>query len=258
MHAAARSGAGHRAYRIRQVDTLAAWSIIVTTNRPDHIITIEDPIEFVHESKRCLVNQREVHRDTLGSAEALSVGAARRPRCGSLVGEMRDLETIPFGPDRGGNRHLVFVPWHTSSAAKTIDRIGRRVPGSGKGHVRAMMSESPKGGDFATLMKRVGGGRIAAHEIMIGTPAIRNLIREGKIAQMYSAIQNRSGPGMQTLESVACRNWSQKVLSAVKRRSTRRRQGLYLMRYAQPFPGVRAEPRNPEFCGGAPGAPEDI
>jgi len=168
-------------------------------NRPDHIITIEDPIEFVHESKRCLVNQREVHRDTLGFTEALRSALREDPDV-VLVGEMRDLETIRLALTAAETGHLVFGTLHTSSAAKTIDRIVDVFPAAEKDMVRAMMSESLRAVISQTLMKRIGGGRIAAHEIMIGTPAIRNLIREGKIAQMYSAIQTGQGQGMQTLD----------------------------------------------------------
>jgi len=179
--------------------TLAGMVNHCNDNRPDHIITIEDPIEFVHESKRCLVNQREVHRDTLGFTEALRSALREDPDI-VLVGEMRDLETIRLALTAAETGHLVFGTLHTSSAAKTIDRIVDVFPASEKDMVRAMMSESLRAVISQTLMKRVGGGRIAAHEIMIGTPAIRNLIREGKIAQMYSAIQTGQGQGMQTLD----------------------------------------------------------
>lgn len=179
--------------------TLAGMVNHCNDNRPDHIITIEDPIEFVHESKRCLVNQREVHRDTLGFTEALRSALREDPDI-VLVGEMRDLETIRLALTAAETGHLVFGTLHTSSAAKTIDRIVDVFPAAEKEMVRAMMSESLRAVISQTLMKRVGGGRIAAHEIMIGTPAIRNLIREGKIAQMYSAIQTGQGQGMQTLD----------------------------------------------------------
>jgi twitching motility protein PilT len=168
-------------------------------NRPDHIITIEDPIEFVHESKRCLMNQREVHRDTLGFSEALRSALREDPDV-VLVGEMRDLETIRLALTAAETGHLVFGTLHTSSAAKTIDRIVDVFPAQEKEMVRAMLSESLRAVISQTLLKRNGGGRIAAHEIMIGTPAIRNLIREGKIAQMYSAIQTGAQAGMQTLD----------------------------------------------------------
>src|SRR6202158_4435341 len=168
-------------------------------NRPDHILTIEDPIEFVHESRRCLVNQREVHRDTLGFTEALRSALREDPDV-VLVGEMRDLETIRLALTAAETGHLVFGTLHTSSAAKTIDRIVDVFPAAEKDMVRSMLSESLRAVISQTLMKKIGGGRVAAHEIMIGTPAIRNLIREGKIAQMYSAIQTGQAQGMQTLD----------------------------------------------------------
>jgi len=164
-----------------------------------HILTVEDPIEFVHESKKCLVNQREVHRDTLGFNEALR-SALREDPDTILVGEMRDLETIRLALSAAETGHLVFGTLHTSSAAKTIDRIVDVFPAAEKAMVRSMLSESLKAVISQTLMKKIGGGRVAAHEIMIGTPAIRNLIREDKIAQMYSAIQTGMNHGMQTLD----------------------------------------------------------
>jgi twitching motility protein PilT len=171
----------------------------VNDNKPDHIITIEDPIEFVHESKRSLINQREVHRDTHGFSEALRSALREDPDV-ILVGEMRDLETIRLALTAAETGHLVFGTLHTSSAAKTIDRVVDVFPAAEKEMVRSMLSESLRAVVSQTLLKRVGGGRIAAHEIMIGTPAIRNLIREGKIAQMYSAIQTGQSQGMQTLD----------------------------------------------------------
>jgi twitching motility protein PilT len=164
-----------------------------------HILTVEDPIEFVHESKKCLVNQREVHRDTLGFNEALR-SALREDPDTILVGEMRDLETIRLALSAAETGHLVFGTLHTSSAAKTIDRIVDVFPAAEKAMVRSMLSESLKAVISQTLMKKIGGGRVAAHEIMIGTPAIRNLIREDKVAQMYSAIQTGQSVGMQTLD----------------------------------------------------------
>ncbi len=164
-----------------------------------HILTVEDPIEFVHESKKCLVNQREVHRDTLGFNEALR-SALREDPDTILVGEMRDLETIRLALSAAETGHLVFGTLHTSSAAKTIDRIVDVFPAAEKAMVRSMLSESLKAVISQTLMKKIGGGRVAAHEIMIGTPAIRNLIREDKVAQMYSAIQTGQNVGMQTLD----------------------------------------------------------
>ncbi|HEX4300505.1 MAG TPA: type IV pilus twitching motility protein PilT [Gammaproteobacteria bacterium] len=164
-----------------------------------HILTIEDPIEFVHESKKCLINQREVHRDTLGFSEALRSALREDPDV-ILVGEMRDLETIRLALSGAETGHLVFGTLHTSSAAKTIDRIVDVFPAAEKDMVRSMISESLRAVISQSLMKKIGGGRAAAHEIMIGTGAIRNLIRENKIAQMYSAIQTGQQHGMQTLD----------------------------------------------------------
>jgi len=179
--------------------TLAAMIDHKNNNEKGHILTIEDPIEFVHESKKCLINQREVHRDTLGFNEALR-SALREDPDTVLVGEMRDLETIRLALTAAETGHLVFGTLHTSSAAKTIDRVVDVFPAAEKDMVRAMLSESLRAVISQTLLKKIGGGRIAAHEIMIGTPAIRNLIRENKVAQMYSAIQTGQGTGMQTLD----------------------------------------------------------
>ncbi|ONF42313.1 twitching motility protein PilT [Marinobacter lutaoensis] len=179
--------------------TLAAMMDYINDTRYEHILTIEDPIEFVHESKKCLVNQREVHRDTLGFNEALRSALREDPDI-ILVGEMRDLETIRLALTAAETGHLVFGTLHTTSAAKTIDRVVDVFPAEEKSMVRSMLSESLQAVISQTLMKKVGGGRIAAHEIMIGTPAIRNLIREDKIAQMYSSIQTRGAVGMQTLD----------------------------------------------------------
>ncbi len=179
--------------------TLAAMIDYKNNTEYGHILTIEDPIEFVHESKKCLVNQREVHRDTHGFSEALRSALREDPDI-ILVGELRDLETIRLALTAAETGHLVFGTLHTSSAAKTIDRIIDVFPAAEKGMVRSMLSESLRAVIAQTLLKKVGGGRIAAHEIMIGTPAIRNLIREDKVAQMYSAIQTGQGVGMQTLD----------------------------------------------------------
>jgi twitching motility protein PilT len=179
--------------------TLAAMLDYLNNNKYHHILTIEDPIEFVHESKKCLVNQREVHRDTLGFSEALRSALREDPDI-ILVGEMRDLETIRLALTAAETGHLVFGTLHTTSAAKTIDRIVDVFPAEEKSMVRSMLSESLQAVISQTLLKKVGGGRVAAHEIMIGTPAIRNLIREDKVAQMYSAIQTGGSLGMQTLD----------------------------------------------------------
>ena len=179
--------------------TLAAMIDHINENKYEHILTIEDPIEFVHESKKCLVNQREVHRDTHGFNNALRSALREDPDI-ILVGELRDLETIKLALEAAETGHIVFGTLHTQSAAKTIDRIIDVFPAAEKSMVRSMLSESLRAVISQTLLKRVGGGRVAAHEIMIGTPAIRNLIREDKVAQMYSAIQTGANVGMQTLD----------------------------------------------------------
>ncbi len=179
--------------------TLAAMMDYKNENDYAHILTIEDPIEFVHTSKKCLINQREVHRDTLGFAEALRSALREDPDI-ILVGELRDLETIRLALTAAETGHLVFGTLHTSSAAKTIDRIIDVFPAGEKGMVRSMLSESLRAVIAQTLLKKIGGGRTAAWEIMVGTPAIRNLIREDKVAQMYSAIQTGQAFGMQTLD----------------------------------------------------------
>ena len=180
--------------------TLAAMIDYLNNHKHHHILTIEDPIEFVHESKKCLVNQREVHRDTLGFANALRSALREDPDV-ILVGEMRDLETIRLALTAAETGHLVFGTLHTTSAAKTIDRVVDVFPAEEKAMVRSMLSESLQAVISQTLLRKIGGGRVAAHEIMIGTPAIRNLIREDKVAQMYSAIQTGGALGMQTLDA---------------------------------------------------------
>jgi twitching motility protein PilT len=179
--------------------TLAAMVDYLNDSKYEHILTIEDPIEFVHISKKCLINQREVHKDTLGFSEALRSALRQDPDI-ILVGEMRDLETIRLALTAAETGHLVFGTLHTSSAAKTIDRIVDVFPAAEKTMVRSMLSESLRSVISQTLLKKISGGRIAAHEIMIGTPAIRNLIREDKVAQMYSSIQTGQAHGMQTLD----------------------------------------------------------
>ncbi|WP_111642091.1 type IV pilus twitching motility protein PilT [Marinimicrobium alkaliphilum] len=179
--------------------TLAAMMDYINDNKYEHVLTIEDPIEFVHESKKCLVNQREVHRDTHGFAEALRSALREDPDI-ILVGEMRDLETIRLALTAAETGHLVFGTLHTTSAAKTIDRVVDVFPAEEKQMVRSMLSESLEAVISQTLLKKSGGGRVAAHEIMRGTPAIRNLIREDKVAQMYSAIQTGASVGMQTMD----------------------------------------------------------
>lgn len=179
--------------------TLAAMVDYINKHKHDHILTIEDPIEFVHDNHSCLINQREVHRDTLSFNAALRSALREDPDV-ILVGEMRDLETIRLAMTAAETGHLVFGTLHTTSAPKTIDRIIDVFPGEEKSMVRSMLSESLRAVISQTLVKKVGGGRVAAHEIMMGVPAIRNLIREDKIAQMYSAIQTGMSQGMQTMD----------------------------------------------------------
>ena len=180
--------------------TLAAMVNHVNENSYAHILTIEDPIEFVHESKKCLINQREVGPQTLSFSNALRSALREDPDV-ILVGELRDLETIRLALTAAETGHLVFGTLHTSSAATTIDRVVDVFPAEEKDMVRAMLSESLRAVISQTLLKtKDGQGRAAAHEIMIGTPAIRNLIRENKVAQMYSSIQTGQAMGMQTLD----------------------------------------------------------
>ncbi len=180
--------------------TLAAMVNWINENVYGHILTVEDPIEFVHESKRCLVNQREVGPMTLSFNNALKSALREDPDV-ILVGELRDLETIRLALTAAETGHLVFGTLHTSSAAKTIDRIVDVFPAAEKDMVRAMLSESLKAVISQSLLKtKDGSGRVAAHEIMLGTPAIRNLIREAKVAQMNATIQTGGGLGMQTLD----------------------------------------------------------
>ncbi|MFY9809780.1 MAG: twitching motility protein PilT [Burkholderiales bacterium RIFCSPLOWO2_12_FULL_64_99] len=180
--------------------TLAAMVNHLNETEYGHILTVEDPIEFVHEAKKCLINQREVGPHTMSFSNALRSALREDPDC-ILVGELRDLETIRLALTAAETGHLVFGTLHTSSAAKTIDRVVDVFPAAEKEMVRAMLSESLQAVISQTLCKiKDGSGRVAAHEIMIGTSAIRNLIRENKIAQMYSSIQTGSGLGMQTLD----------------------------------------------------------
>ncbi|MBH0015333.1 type IV pilus twitching motility protein PilT [Pseudoalteromonas sp. NGC95] len=179
--------------------TLAAMVDYINQNKHHHILTIEDPIEFVHDNKLSLINQREVHRDTHSFSNALRSALREDPDV-ILVGELRDLETIRLAMTAAETGHLVFGTLHTTSAPKTIDRIIDVFPGEEKSMVRSMLSESLRAVISQTLLKKIGGGRVAAHEIMIAVPAIRNLIREDKIAQMYSSIQTGASVGMQTMD----------------------------------------------------------
>ncbi len=198
--------------------TLAAMVDYLNDNQHGHILTVEDPIEFVHDSKKCLVNQREVGPMTHSFSSALRSALREDPDC-ILVGEMRDLETIRLAMTAAETGHLVFGTLHTSSAAKTIDRVIDVFPAEEKEMVRAMLSESLQAVISQTLCKtKDGNGRVAAHEIMLGTSAIRNLIREGKVAQMYSAIQTGSNAGMQTLDQNLTELVRRNVISAAEAR----------------------------------------
>ncbi|EHL31494.1 type IV pilus twitching motility protein PilT [Legionella drancourtii] len=179
--------------------TLAAMINYINSSRYEHILTIEDPVEFVHQSKKCLVNQREVHKDTHSFNAALRSALREDPDV-ILVGELRDLETIRLAMTAAETGHLVFGTLHTNSATKTINRIIDVFPGEEKAMVRSMLSESLQAVIAQTLLKRTGGGRVAALEVMICTGAIRNLIREDKVAQMFSSIQTGQTKGMQTLD----------------------------------------------------------
>jgi twitching motility protein PilT len=199
--------------------TLAAMVNHKNESEHGHILTIEDPIEFVHESKKCLINQREVGPHTLSFSNALRSALREDPDV-ILVGEMRDLETIRLALSGAETGHLVFGTLHTSSAAKTIDRIVDVFPAAEKEMVRSMLSESIRAIISQTLLKtKDGSGRVAAHEIMIGTPAIRNLIRENKVAQMYSAIQTGRQLGMQTLDQNLQELVQRNIISGAEARS---------------------------------------
>ena len=199
--------------------TLAAMVNYINENEHGHVLTVEDPIEFVHEAKKCLINQREVGPHTLSFSNALRSALREDPDV-ILVGEMRDLETIRLAMTAAETGHLVFGTLHTSSAAKTIDRIIDVFPAEEKEMVRAMLSESLRAVISQTLCKtKDGSGRVAAHEIMIATPAIRNLIRESKVAQMYSAIQTGQGFGMQTLDQNLQDLWRRNVITVDEART---------------------------------------
>jgi len=199
--------------------TLAAMIDHINENDYAHILTVEDPIEFIHAPKRCLINQREVFRDTLSFANALRSALREDPDV-ILVGELRDLETIRLALTAAETGHLVFGTLHTSSASKTIDRIVDVFPAAEKEMVRSMLSESLRAVISQALIKiKDGSKRVAAHEIMIGTPAIRNLIRENKVAQMYSSIQTGQNHGMQTLDQCLMDLVRRNIISAVEARS---------------------------------------
>jgi twitching motility protein PilT len=192
--------------------TLAAMADYINSNQKCHIITIEDPIEFIYQSKKCLINQRQIHRDTKNFAAALRSALREDPDI-ILVGEMRDLETIRLALMAAETGHLVIATLHTSSAPRTINRVIDVFPAREKNIIRNMLSESLQAVISQTLVKKIVGGRAAAHEIMLGTPAIRNLIREDKIAQMYTILQTGSGVGMRTLDQNLQELVSQNLIS---------------------------------------------
>ncbi|SHL28585.1 type IV pilus twitching motility protein PilT [Halomonas caseinilytica] len=192
--------------------TLAAIVDAINASRDEHILTIEDPVEFVHHGKRCLISQREVSRDTRSFAAALRSALREDPDV-ILVGEMRDLETMRLALTAAETGHLVLGTLHTLSAAKTIDRIIDAFPGAERDMVRSMLSESLQAVVSQVLLKRRGGGRVAAHELMVATPAVRNLIREGKVAQLYSVLQTGAAQGMQTLETALARLVAEGVIA---------------------------------------------
>jgi twitching motility protein PilT len=178
--------------------TLASLIDRINSTRDDHILTIEDPIEFVHPDKRCLVNQREVHVHTQGFRHALRAALREDPDV-VLVGEMRDLETVEIAIETAETGHLVFGTLHTNTAPSTVDRLIDQFPSDRQGQIRAMLAESLKGVIAQTLCKKIGGGRVAAYEVLLGTPAVANLIREGKTYQLYGTIQSSRGIGMCSL-----------------------------------------------------------
>lgn len=192
--------------------TLASMIDYINVNKPLHILTVEDPIEYVHPCKKSLVHQREVHRDVTDFADALRAALRENPDI-ILVGEMRDLETIRLAMTAAETGHLVFGTLHTNSAAKTIDRIIDVFPAGEKNMVRSMLSESLQAVVSQTLLKKVGGGRVAAFEVMLSTPAIRNLIREDKVPQMYSVIQTSLSMGMQTMDQSLLNLVQKKLIS---------------------------------------------
>lgn len=199
--------------------TLASMIDHINHTRDGHIVTIEDPIEVLHQDVKCIVNQREIGIDTESYADALRHVVRQDPDV-ILIGEMRDLETIAIALTAAETGHLVLSTLHTVGAAKTIDRIIDVFPAEEKDMVRAMLSESLVAVISQTLCKlKDGSGRVAAHEIMLGTSAIRNLIREAKVAQMYSAIQTGSGVGMQTLDQNLSELVKRHVISPAEARS---------------------------------------
>jgi len=193
--------------------TLAGMIDFLNHQFPYHIITVEDPIEFIHVPHRCVINQREVRRHTHGFSNALRSALREDPDC-ILVGELRDLETIRLALTAAETGHLVLATLHTNSAVHTLDRIIDVFPAEEKYLVRAMLAESLSAVICQRLIRKIGGGRVAAWEVMVCTPAIRNLIREGKTAQMHSTIQTSQSQGMVTLEASVDDLVKKRVISA--------------------------------------------
>ena len=179
--------------------SMAAMVDYINENRCHHILTLEDPIEFVHQSKKCLINQRQIHRDAPSFDTALRSALREDPDV-LVIGELRDLQTIRLALTAAETGHLVLATMHTASAIKTIDRVVDVFPVGEKSMVRSMLAESLQAVISQLLVTKEGGGRVAAHEIMTGSQAVRNLIREDKLAQLYSSIQTGSAVGMQTLD----------------------------------------------------------
>ena len=192
--------------------TLAAMIDYINTTRHKHILTIEDPIEFVHRPRNCLVNQREVGRHTRALTDALRAALREDPDV-ILIGELRDLETIRLALTAAETGHLVFGTLHTPSAPKAVDRIVDVFPAGEKEMIRSLLAESLQAVVWQTLLRREGGGRVAAHEIMVATTAVRNLVREHKVAQLYSAMQTSAAAGMQTLDQCLGRLVGEGVVS---------------------------------------------
>ena len=193
--------------------TLAALLDLINRTRMDHVITIEDPIEFVHDNKECLINQREVRTHT-GSFKAALRAALREDPDIVLVGEMRDLETIAIALETAETGHLVFGTLHTSTAASTVDRIIDQFPADRQSQVRMMLAESLRAVISQTLCKRLGGGRVAALEVLLATPAVANLIREGKTFQIPSVIQTNKKLGMVLLNDALTQLVKEKKVEA--------------------------------------------
>ena len=193
--------------------TLAAMINSINHSRYEHILTIEDPIEFTYKNERSLINQREVNKHTKSFSAALRSALREDPDV-ILIGEMRDLETIRLAITAAETGHLVFGTLHTSSAARTINRIVDVFPAGEKNMIRNMLSESLQAIVSQTLLKKINGGRVAAHEILIANSAVRNLIREDKVAQIYSTMQTSSLDGMQTLEQDLLRLVKSNIISS--------------------------------------------